>query len=318
MSSQKILVVFGATGVQGGSVIKSVLGDPRTAKEFKIRGITRDPSKPNAQALIKQGVECVEGDVNSKESLEKALAGAYAVFAVTNYWEKMDPELEKRQGRLIADVSVAAGVQHLIWSSLYNVNELTNGKFSLVEHFDSKAEVEKYIRTLSIPATFFMPGFYMSNVSGGMMHPNPESSEHEYVLTLPVPDHTPIPLFDAADDTGKFVKGILTHREKLLGKRVLAATDYYTCKEIVDLFREVKKEGGKGSHFVQVSEQAFKDGLGGMPDRGKHEMYENMAFMTDFGYYGKAGLEESLAILDEKPTAWQEYVAKAKPWADLK
>lgn len=60
MSSQKILVVFGATGVQGGSVVRSVLNDPRTANEFKIRGITRDPSKPNAQALAKQGVECVE------------------------------------------------------------------------------------------------------------------------------------------------------------------------------------------------------------------------------------------------------------------
>lgn len=156
--------------------------------------------------------------------------------------------------------------------------------------------MEKYIRTLSIPATFFMPGFYMSNVSGGMMHPNPDSSEHEYVLALPVPDHTPIPLFDAADDTGKFVKGILTHRDEVLGKRVLAATDYYTCKEIVDGFREVKKEGGKGSHFAEVSEQEFKDSLGGMPDRGKHEMYENMAFMTDFGYYGKAGLEESHAV----------------------
>lgn len=183
---------------------------------------------------------------------------------------------------------------------------VTNGKFSLVEHFDSKAEVEKYIRTLSIPATFFMPGFYMSNISGGMMHPSPDSSEHEYVLTLPIPDHTPIPLFDADDDTGKFVKGILTHREKLLGKRVLAATDYYTCKEIVDLFREVKKEGGKGSHFVQISEQAFKDSMGamhggGFPDRAKHEMYENMAFLTDFGYYGKAGLEESHAVCSTVP-----------------
>lgn len=60
MSSPKIVVVFGATGVQGGSVVKSILGDPRTAKEYKIRGITRDPSKPNAQALVKQGVEAVE------------------------------------------------------------------------------------------------------------------------------------------------------------------------------------------------------------------------------------------------------------------
>lgn len=62
-SAQKVLVVFGATGNQGGSVINSILGDPRTAKEFKIRGITRDPSKPNAKALIDRGVECVEVSV---------------------------------------------------------------------------------------------------------------------------------------------------------------------------------------------------------------------------------------------------------------
>ena len=136
----------------------------------------------------------------------------------------------------------------------------------------------------------------MSNFTGGMLHPNPDSSEHEFVVTFPIPDYTPIPLFDAADDTGKFVKGILTHRDEVLGKRVLAATDYYTCKEIVDAFGEVKKEDGKDSHFVQISEQVFKDSLGGMPDRGKHEMYENMLFMTDFGYYGKAGLGESHAV----------------------
>lgn len=136
----------------------------------------------------------------------------------------------------------------------------------------------------------------MSNFTGGMFHPNPDSSEHEYVLTFPAPDHTPIPLFDAADDTGKFVKAILTHRDKVLGKRVLAATDYYTCKEIVDTFREVKKEDGKGVHFVQVSEQDYKDSMGGMPDRGKNELYENMMFMTDFGYYGKASLDESHAV----------------------
>lgn len=73
MSSQKIFVVFGATGVQGGSVIKSILGDPRTAKEFKIRGITRDPSKPNAQALTKKGVECVQ--VGLKERKRNGQSG---------------------------------------------------------------------------------------------------------------------------------------------------------------------------------------------------------------------------------------------------
>ena len=105
MATKKIIVVFGATGVQGGSVVNSILSDPKTANEFKIRGITRDPSKPNAKALSARGVECVAADINSKDQISAALKGAYAVFAVTNYWETMDGEVEKKQGRAIADVS---------------------------------------------------------------------------------------------------------------------------------------------------------------------------------------------------------------------
>ena len=105
MSEKKILVVFGATGNQGGSVINSILKDPKTANEFKIRGITRDPSKPNAKALEAKGVECVAGDINDKVSIKHAFHGAYAVFAMTNYWEKMDAELEYNQGKSIADLA---------------------------------------------------------------------------------------------------------------------------------------------------------------------------------------------------------------------
>ena len=105
MSSKKLLVVFGATGVQGGSVIKSVLGDPKSAAEFSIRGITRDTSKPAAKELETKGVEMVAGDINKVEDLKRALKSAYAVFSVTNYWETMDAELETKQGNTIADVA---------------------------------------------------------------------------------------------------------------------------------------------------------------------------------------------------------------------
>ena len=105
MATKKILVVFGATGNQGGSVITSILGDPKTANEFRIRGITRDPSKPNAKALEAKGVECVAADMDNKDQIKAALKGAYAVFAVTNYWEKMDGGVEISQGKTIADLS---------------------------------------------------------------------------------------------------------------------------------------------------------------------------------------------------------------------
>ncbi|KAI9681821.1 MAG: hypothetical protein M1829_000566 [Trizodia sp. TS-e1964] len=323
MSGKKIVVVFGATGVQGGSVVKSILADPRTAQEWKIRGVTRDPQSSRAKALTAKGVECVEGDVNSKESLRGALKGAYAVFAVTNYWEKEDSELETRQGKALADVAHECGVQHYIWSTLVNVNELTKGKFSGVFHFDSKAEVEKYIRTSlpGLPTTYFMPGFYMSNITGGMMSRNPQSPSHEYCLFLPVPDNTPIPLFDAEDDTGKFVKAILTHRASTLNKNIHAATAYYSAAQVVEEFKEVKvEEAAKGAKFVQVPAEAFKDSLkqAGMSARAQEEMLQNMQFMTDYGYFGKASLDESLAILDEKPTTWKEYVARAPAWSALK
>ena len=189
-----------------------------------------------------------------------------------------------------------SGVQHLIWSSLLNVNKLSNGKYPNVEHFDSKANVEQYIRDQNIPATFFLPGFYMSNIPGQMLRPSPP--ENYWTLAMPAPEDTPAPLFDVADDTGKFVKAILTHREQVLGKQIYAATDYYTWADVLNTFKELKPEAGKNAKFVQLSKEQYKGALAsmGMPPKAQEELYENMAFMHDFGYYGKASLDESHAV----------------------
>lgn len=104
-SAKKLLVVFGATGGQGGSVVKSILSDPKMRESWKVRGITRDVTKPSAKALETQGAETIAADMNDASTLKKALDGAYAVFAVTNYWEKMSMEVEVRQGKAIADIA---------------------------------------------------------------------------------------------------------------------------------------------------------------------------------------------------------------------
>ncbi|KAL9126312.1 MAG: hypothetical protein Q9217_004612 [Psora testacea] len=314
MSDQKILVVIGATGVQGGSVIKSVLSDPKAAATFKLRGITRDVSSPRAKALSEKGVECVTGDVNDKGSLKHAFRDAHTVFAVTDYWQKMDAKLELQQGKDIADAAKEEGVQHLIFSTLTNVTKLTSGKFPNVYHFDSKAHIEDYIRSLGIPASFFMPGFYMSNFET-MMNPGPQGG---YVLAMPIPPTTPIPLFDAAHDTGKFVKAMAMKREKVLGKNILAATNYTSVEDVVETFKKVKPE--TGAAFITVDKDTYKGFLAkaGMPDFAQEELYENMVIMDEFGYFGKQSLEESLALLDEKPTEFADFVAKSPKWKDLK
>ncbi|OQU98237.1 hypothetical protein CLAIMM_04053 [Cladophialophora immunda] len=294
--AKKVLVVFGATGKQGGSVIKSVLGDPTAASMFSIRAITRDPSKPAAQELVKMGCECVSADLDDKESLLHALQGAYAVYAVTNFWEKKSAAAEIQQGKNIADAAKACGVQHLIWSSLMNVTELSGGKLSKVAHFDSKAAVEQYIREQGLPATFFMPGFYMSNIPGQSLN---NAQGGAWNLALPIPPDAPMPLFDADADTGKFVKGILLHRDRVLGARVYGATGYYTPQQILADFQAVKARDGPGGAARQVPEEAFKKVLAakGLPAPIQDEMLENLLLMPQFGYYGGADLGESQACI---------------------
>lgn len=136
----------------------------------------------------------------------------------------------------------------------------------------------------------------MSNIPGGMMRqlaPN-----NEWTLGLPIPTSSPIPLLDTADDTGKFVKGILLNREKALGKRILGATDYYTIEEIVRQFQEVFPEAGKTAKAVQLPHQVFKGilAMGGMPEESQEELLQNMRLMDEFGYYGGADLDESHSV----------------------
>jgi len=318
MASKKILVVFGATGVQGGSVVKAVLGDPKMRESWTVRGITRDTSKPSAKALESMGAETVAADLNDPATLKEALKGAYATFAVTNYWESHSADVEMKQGKAMADAAKEAHVQHFVWSSLLNVTELSKGALSGVKHFDSKAHIEAYIREIGLPASFFLPGFYMSNVPGGMMRQLPPNND--WTLGLPIPISAPIPLLNTADDTGKFVKGILLNREKTLGMRVYGATAYYSVAEIVKEFQEVFPEAGKSAKAIELPHEVFKGALAksGMPAEGQEELLQNMRLMSEFGYYGGAKLDESHSILVDKLTTWKEYMAKAKPFAELK
>ncbi|KAF8459658.1 hypothetical protein BDZ91DRAFT_742007 [Kalaharituber pfeilii] len=306
MSDKKVLVIFGATGKQGGSIIQSIQNDPRTASTFAIRGITRDANKPNALALKEKGVEVVTADMEDKES-----------FVVTNYWEHLDAKRETQQGKNVADVAAELGVQHYIFSSLYNIKELSGGILSKVHHFDSKAEVESYIRTSlpNLPSTFFLAGCYMSNMPGQQILPDPSTGVYTYALPVPG-DKAGIPMFDVRD-TGKFIKGILLNREKTLGKRVLGATKYMSPNEVIEVFKKVKVETAKekGAQYNEVPADIYKAFL---PPAIADEYTQNMVLLGTYGYYGWESLDWSHSIVDEPLTTWEEFVATEPAWADLK
>ncbi|KAI4240357.1 MAG: hypothetical protein L6R40_005183 [Gallowayella cf. fulva] len=302
----KILTVFGATGNQGGSVIASVLANDKLASEYKIRGVTRDPSKPKGQALAEKGVELVKADLSDKESVQKAIDGSHAVFAVTNYWEYMSKDIEVSQGKNIADACKAAGVSILIWSSIPHAGKMTNGKLSHLPHFDAKADVADYIREQKIPASFLNAGCFMSNFTGAL-----QKSDEGNSLTLNLHPDTKMPLFDAAGDTGKFAAGILLNPSETLNKDIYGATGWYTPTDIVNAIEEFS---GKKTTFNEVPDETFRKFL---PEAIAEEMMETFMLVKDYAYYGPGGdkiLEESLKYAAEKPTTLKEFIAKSGPY----
>ncbi|TPX15520.1 uncharacterized protein E0L32_004500 [Thyridium curvatum] len=334
MSSKKIITVFGATGQQGGSVAQIFLNDPKLKNDWTVRGVSRNANGESAKKLISQGAEVVTGDSNDKASLEKAMSGATAVFAVTNYWEKMDGELETQQGKNMADAAKtttnrcmhhttkAAGVKHFIWSSLINVTKASKGRLTKVQHFDSKARVEEYIREIGLPATFFMPGIFMSGIAGGTLR-RPSSPGAPWTLALPTTDAVRLPVFTPAD-AGKWVKAIVLAgvRELGAGRQVYAATGYMSPQDLLAGFARAFPEAGRDAVFATVPDGVFVEGLvrggAGLPAFAAEDLLQNMQLMESPGYYAGASLDESHALLQDELTTWEEFAKSAPAFKGLK
>ncbi|KAL4872375.1 hypothetical protein BDV12DRAFT_162091 [Aspergillus spectabilis] len=303
----KLLTVFGATGRQGGSVIRTVLADSTLSREFKIRGITRDVTKPDAKALAEKGVEVVSADMTSVSSLVQAINGSHSVFLVTTPTFTENSDLELTQGKNVADAAKKAGVQHLIFSSLLNVTEATNGRLKNVPHFDHKAEVEQYIRSSGVPASFVLPGYFMSNyTSMGVIR---KGEDGVFTLAYPVGEGAKFPLVDIDADLGKYVAATLKNPSKTQGSQILAATDYYTSTRILKEFEEVT---GNKTRFVQVDNETYKSFMSGYLGL---EMLENHLFVEEPGYYNGRSLQESQDLLTEagyKPTTWNDFLQQHK------
>ena len=172
---------------------------------------------------------------------------------------------------------------------------MSKGVLPGVYHFDGKAKVEDYIRSLGIPASFFLAGFYMSNLPGMSIREMPDG---KWGLALPMPDDSPIPLFDAEDDTGKFVKAMFLNEQKVLGKRVYGATAYYTPTEIVQAFKELYPSVGETAGYTQLPGAVFKGIMAstGAPEVIQEEMLQNMRLIPEFGYFGGDRLDSSLGV----------------------
>lgn len=287
--SKNLLVVFGATGNQGGSVANFVLNDPELSKQYSVRAITRSASNPKAQELKSKGAEVVEADLDKPDSLPNALKGAHTIFALTNtQYGGNTREVETRQAKALCDEALKQGAAYLIWSSMSHPKKISNGKLQHVAHFDVKAEIEEYIRTLPIKSSFFAPGSFMQNFLTPNMAPRPSpANDGTYVLANICKPDTLMPWIDITD-TGKWVGAILAEPDKYEGKFFAASSEFSSYKDAAEI---MSKLTGKTVTFKSLPDEVFKSFL---PDVFKDAGLEMYQLFRDYGYYG-ANMKEDVA-----------------------
>lgn len=234
MADKKVIAVVGATGSQGGGLARAILADPGGG--FACRAITRDPSKDAAKALAQGGAEVVKADIDDVESVKGAFAGAYGAFCVTNFWEYLSAEREKAQAKNLADAARAAGVQHVIWSTLEDTRKLMPAgdtrmpmlqqKYR-VPHFDGKAEANAFFA--GIPVTYLVTSFYWDNLYLFGMAPK-RSDDGVYRWAFPMGSKRLAGI--AAEDIGKVGYGIFKAGREYVGKTVGITAENLTIDEI--------------------------------------------------------------------------------------
>jgi uncharacterized protein YbjT (DUF2867 family) len=278
MSEKKIIAVVGATGAQGGGLCEAILGD--TGGSFACRAITRDPGKEKAKALAARGAEVVAADLDDVESLTRAFSGAYGAYCVTNFWEHFSGEKEKAQAKNLALAARAAGVQHVIWSTLEDTRTLMAPddrrmpmlqEHYRVPHFDAKAEADEYFAGL--PCTFLITSFYWDNFYAFGLGPK-KGEDGVYGWAFPMADKRLAGI--AAEDIGRIAYAIFKAGPAYIGKRVGVASEHLTIEQ---LGAQLSKALGIGPiRYTDVSADAYR----GFGFPGADEMGNMMQIYRDF------------------------------------
>ena len=240
MADKKVIAVLGATGAQGGGLVRAILNDK--SSEFTVRALTRDVNSDKAKAIANMGAEVVAVDVDNNDSLKKAFEGAYGVYAVTFFWEHFSPEKETAQAASIAKAARENNVQHVVWSTLEDTRKwipLDDNRMPTlmgnykVPHFDCKGEADKFFTEQGVPTTNLLTSFYWDNFIYFGMGPK-KGEDGKLALSLPMGDKK-LPGI-SAEDIGKTAYNIFKRGNEFVGKTVAISGGNLTGKEMADAF----------------------------------------------------------------------------------
>jgi uncharacterized protein YbjT (DUF2867 family) len=257
-NADKTVLVTGATGRQGGAVIRHML-----PKGWKLRALTFKADGAVAQRLTDQGVEVVRGNLEDPGSLERATRGVYGVYSVQDFWS-VGAKREVQQGKNMADAAKKAGVKHLVYASVGGA-ERNSG----IDHWESKWEIENYIRKLGLPATMIRPAAFMENyyidqveigiLKGKLVDPIRADKSYQTI---------------ASDDIGAFVALAFDRPKEFIGRELEIAGSELTNPEAAQVFSRVL---GKPVKFKKLPLPIVRVVLG-------KEFYQMFRWFNDAGF----------------------------------
>ncbi|KAJ7290006.1 NAD(P)-binding protein [Mycena rebaudengoi] len=280
-SSAPLVAVVGATGVQGGSLVKALAASHRL---YRVRGFTRDATKQSAQELLKIGVDVVELDINlqNANAVHAAFRGADMAFLMTNFWDHCDKQREIDEGKLLIDAVKSAGVSRVVWSGLESPSKVSNGKYVNVLHFDGKAEVTEYGMTSGIPLVNIETGFYAENIVNLTAFRTKEA-DGTIVIAFPANATSVLPVIDAGNDYGLFVLRALEAENFPVGTDVCTTSEDITIGEMA---RQLADITGIKIVYRELSYEETADRLAsaGTPPFLVVDMVESFKFIREYGF----------------------------------
>ena len=282
MAEKKIIVVFGATGAQGGGLARAILRDSQGG--FAVRAITRHAEGDKARELARLGADLVSADIDDSESMKRAFEGAYGAYCVTFFWAHFSPEKEMAEARSMAEAAKAAGLKHLIWSTLEDTRKWVplsdnrmptlHGKYK-VPHFDGKGASDHFFTDAGVPTTLLLTSFYWDNFIGFGMGPQ-RGPDGKLAITLPMGDKK-LPGI-AAEDIGRCAYGIFKRGSEMIGKTAGIAGEHLTGAQMAAAFGDLL---GQEVLYNAISPEVYRSlGFPGADDLGN--MFQFKRDFTDY------------------------------------
>lgn len=281
-NQNKVILVTGATGTQGGAVVRGL-----TSRGWRVRGLTRNPDTEKADFLRQMNVELVKGDLDNPKSVRKYLDDVYGIFSVQNFWEH-GYEKEITQGKALVDLGRDAGINHFVYSSVGSAHRNTH-----LDHFESKWQIEEYLRESGLPYTIFRPVYFMEN----FLYQKDEILEGK--LISGVEPNVSFQMI-ASKDIGGFAEAAFSEPDVFLGKSIDIAGDEKTLPEIAEIF---SKETGRTVSYIKLEMDDYEQKMG-------HEYARMVEWFNNVGY--DVNISQLRETYDVELTSFRDWVRQSE------